>query len=290
MTTVDMPCRRGCVRAGTEDNPQILPARHGAYCSRCWGRIDQALLQAPELAQHILSNLTSISAATDEQVDVSKDAPLPFNQAAFDDVSELYSALVYWSRIWAEYLDVHPPAAARRAWRRRSGTVTGLPTGTTPERGHTEVLYMTRWLRDRLDTILELAPEDVDEFDDAIRDVWRMNARWPRLEGPKYAAVPCPVMDCGKRMAVYPPAFAGDARRIVCDGGHFHPEEEYDHLLAVIEQNRVELAREARRQQAQRARAELSDESRAEQVKAHLIAKYLHGAGALQINDTQEER
>jgi len=220
-----LPCTRGCIRAGTEG--EILPATHGRYCSRCWGRIHQALLQAPELAGHIVGNIQSTSAAG-ERVDSSKAAPLPFNDAAFTDVNELYSMLVYWCRIWADYLEVLAPAPAARAWRRDSGTVAGLPADFDYAKATAEVRRMTRWLLDRLDQILDLAPEDVDEFDAAIRDVWRMNARWPRIERPRFAAAPCPT--CNRRVAVYPPTFPGDVRRIVCEGDHAFAEEEFERI------------------------------------------------------------
>lgn len=268
--TDDRPCTRRCVRAGTETDPQLLPATHGSYCSRCWGRINQALIQAPELTLHILGQVVSSGGSSDDRVDASKDAPLPFNEAAFADANELYSMLVFWTERWAEYLEVHKPAPAARAWRRDSGTVTGLPAGWTAEKGSAEVGRMTRWLRDRLDEILTLAPEDVDEFDEAIRDVWRMNARWPRIERPRYAAAPCPVVDCGRRLAVYPPAFAGDTQRIVCDGGHFHPEDEYAHLELMFAQQRAEQEKGAK-------------------VAARLTQKYLRHAVAVSTV-TEEER
>jgi hypothetical protein len=236
--------------------------------------VHQALLQAPELAAHLLGHVTSTGQGG-ERVDASKAAPLPFNEAAFTDANELYSMLVYWCGIWADYLEVLRPAPAARAWRRDSGTVVGLPPGVDPEKAGTEVRRMTRWLLDRLDEILTLAPEDVDEFDEAIRDVWRMNARWPRLERPRYASVPCPAEGCGEPLGVYPPAFPGDARRIVCDGGHFHAEDEYDDILAAVQANRVQLARAARQQQAAAAREQQTDEASAAKVRAHLITKYL---------------
>jgi len=246
MTDPLKPCARSCVRAGTEDTPDYLPATHGAYCARCWGRLDQALIQAPELAAHILGNITNTGGASDDRVDSSRDAPLPFNQAAFDDVSELYGLLVYWCQEWAGYLEVREIAPTARVWRRVSGTVIGLPANVTPEKGSAEVGRMTRWLRDRLDEILTLAPEDVDEFDAGIKDVWRMNARWPRIEKPRYSVMPCPTDACGKRIAVYPPAFPGDAQRVICDNGHFYPEEEFDGLIAGFRQSQAEAARAAK--------------------------------------------
>lgn len=280
----ERPCARGCVRTGTEDNPQNLPARHGNYCSRCWGRINQALIQAPELAQHILGNVVPSGGGQDsERIDSSKEAPLPFNDSAFADVNELYSMLVYWCGIWSDYLEQLRPAPAARAWRRDSGTVTGLPSGITPARAHHEVGRMTRWLRDRLDDILTLAAEDVDEFDTAIRDVWRMNARWPRIEKARYADMPCQVDDCGRRIAVFPPAYHGDVTRIVCDAGHFYPPEEYEHHMLVFAQARQEQARakarEAGRTKGPAARRAQSERERAARVVAHLMEKYGDLAG-----------
>lgn len=274
--TDDTPCTRRCVRAGTETDPQILPATHGRYCSRCWGRINQALLQAPELTLHVLGQVVSTGGASDDRVDATRDAPLPFNEAAFADANELYSLLVYWTETWADYLEQRRPAPAARAWRRdpqdgRASIVIGLPTTASDEVAARDVGMMTRWLRDRLDDILTLAPEDVDEFDDAIRDVWRMNARWPRIEHPRYAAAPCPVVDCGRRLAVYPPAFAGDTQRIVCDGGHFHPEDEYAHLELVFAQQRAEREQGAK-------------------VAARLTQKYLRRAAVAVSTVTEEER
>lgn len=274
ISTTDYPCVRGCIRAGTDDNPQHLPAKHGLYCGRCWGRIDQALIQAPELAAHLLSLVASPSGGAAERVDQSKEVPLPFNQAAFADVSELYSMLVYWCGIWAEYLDELKPAPAARAWRRDSGTVTGLPADMTPQAGSREIGRMASWIRTRLDTILTLAPEDVDEFDEAIRDVWRMNARWPRLEKPRYSDMPCPATDCGARIAVFPPPAPGGVKSISCDNGHYYPEEEYDEMALDILAKRLEAAREARKAGRARQAGERTEKQQADDVRAHLWRKY----------------
>lgn len=272
------PCVRGCTRAGTDDN---MPARHGNYCARCWGRINQALIQAPELASHILANVVPGGGQSDDRVDSSKDAPLPFNQNAFDDVSELYSLLVYWCGIWAGYLEVREIAPTARVWRRGSGTVIGLPANIAPDDAYREVARMTGWLRDRLDSILTLAPEDVDEFDDGIRDVWRMNARWPRLEKPRYSDMPCPATGCEARIAVHPPVEPGAAKAIACDSGHYYAEEEYDELAVELIAKRLEAKRQARRAGGrkggpgrQRQMAERTEQQKADDVRAHLWQKY----------------
>ncbi|ANJ26805.1 hypothetical protein [Agromyces aureus] len=274
LNVIERPCARQCVRAATEADPQILPATHGRYCSRCWGRIDQALIQAPELTEHILGNVTSTGQAGGERVDATKDAPLPFNEGAFADANELYSLLAYWCGIWADYLEVHTPAPAKRAWRRKSGTVVGLPAGTTPQIGARDVGLMTRWLRERLDNILDLAPEDVDEFDEAIRDVWRMNTRWPRIEKPRYSDLECPASECEAKIAVYPPAEAGGTKSVACDGGHYYSEEEFDELTVQLIAQRLERARLARKAGRQRQSAGRTDQQKADDVRAALWQKY----------------
>lgn len=252
-TTVTL-CARGCT--GHDDVP--YQATHGRYCTRCWGRLDHALAQAGELVHHLLGNALTTPGGSGERVDSSRDAPLPFNQAAFDDANELYSLLVYWVAVWAEHLDAGPVSS--EGWRNGSGTIVGLSAGITPDQGGTAAAGLARWLRNRLDAILSTThTDDIDAFNDAISDVWRMNARWPRIERPAYSAMPCPRQDCGQRIAVYPPAFPGDARRIVCQGGHWYPEEEYEHLILVFEQTK-------------------KDQARTDRVAARLAKKYGIGA------------
>ena len=55
--------------------------------------------------------------------------------------------------------------------------------------------------------------------------------------------MPCPHDDCKRKIVVYPPAFPGDARRVVCQGEHWFPEEEYEHLILVFQDTAKEQAR-----------------------------------------------
>lgn len=223
---IELLCANGCTKA---DKATPMESTHGNYCTRCWGKLDTALNLAPELAVHLIGNHLTGTGGGGEPVDASKDAPVPFNQAAFDDANELFSALVYWARVWAEHLHQEPPATVRKAWANEAGTIVGLPANTTAEQAGGWIGELSRWLRNRLDEILALSVrDDIDAFNDTISDVWRMNARWPRIEKPSYAPTPCPLPGCGSKIAIYPPAFPGDARRIVCDGGHWFPEDEYD--------------------------------------------------------------
>lgn len=219
-------CVRGCTKP---DKVTPNEATHGNYCTRCWGRLDTALNIAAELGHHLVGNALTISGTANDRVDRSNDAPVPFNQAAFDDANELYAAVIYWSTAWAETLRVELPAFASGAWKNNQGTIVGLPAYVTANEAADLIGAPSRWLRNRLDQILATsATDDVDAFQETVSDVWRMNARWPRVEKPTYAPTPCPRSDCAKRVAIYPPAFPGDARRIVCDNGHWFPEDEYD--------------------------------------------------------------
>ena len=227
---VQRPCVRGCVKP--DGNP--YPATHGNYCGRCYGRIDMALSIAGDLTLHLLANALTSQGGTDERIQASKDAPVPFNQAAFDDANELHSLLTYWIEVWAGHLDQRVRVSG---WRRESGTIVGLPAGITAEAGAQLVTVGATWVRGRLDEILATDhTDDIDALDHAIRDVWRMNARWPRVEKPSYSQVPCPHDECKRKIAVYPPALPGDDRLIVCQGGHTFPEAEYEHLILVFKE------------------------------------------------------
>lgn len=234
-------CARGCSRP--DGTPYL--ATHGNYCGRCWGRIDSALNQTPELTLHLLSHAIIGTPGAGERVDASKDAPLPFNQAAFDDANEIYSLLVYWADVWAGHL--HNATVTAPGWRTNTGTIIGLPADVHPTDAAEKVSYLASWLRHRLDQILASTHrDDIDALDEAIKDVWRMNARWPRIEQAAYSAMPCPRDDCKMPIAVWPPAFPGDDRRIVCKGGHWYPEEEYEHLILVFQDEQKERKRVAR--------------------------------------------
>lgn len=231
-------CARGCARA--DGSPYL--ATHGAYCGRCWGRLDSALASAAELTWHLIGNAITTSGGNGEKVDASKEAPVPFNQAAFDDANELYSLLVYWADVWAGHL--HNQTITADGWRTQNGTIVGFPATVTPRTASEAVGRLAAWVRHRLDMILASPHrDDIDALDEAVRDVWRMNARWPRVEQAAYSAMPCPREDCKQPIAVWPPTFPGDTRRIVCKGGHWYPEEEYEHLILVFQ----ETAREHKR-------------------------------------------
>ena len=251
------PCARGCTKP---DGRTPLAATHGAYCSRCWGRLDLALGQCAELALHLIGNALRTGGGYADRVDSSREAPVPFNQAAFDDANELYSVVVYWSTVWSAQTNVKTPEVAAGAWRNDRGTIIGLPADTNPVDASHLIGTLATWIRDRLDAILTVAAlDDVDAFSDAINDVWRMNARWPRIDKPAYSEMPCPRQDCGAKIAVYPPTFPGDSRRVVCTSGHWYPEDEYEHLRRVFE----EVAR---------------DKRQVEKTVAHLVKKYGIGA------------
>jgi hypothetical protein len=232
-----MPCANGCARA----DGAPYPAHHGNYCNRCFGRIDIPLITAGELAQHLLGNALTSRGAGDEKVDTSSEADVPFNQGAFDDVNDLFAGLAHWARVWAAHLHQQAPAAAASGWRNARGVIIGLDADTTPETGAKKVQDIATWLRVRLDDILTTThTDDITGLMDTMSNVWRINASWPRVARPEYSSVTCREDDCNRRIAVFPPAFPGDERRISCDAGHWYPEEEYEHLILVFQEEAKE--------------------------------------------------
>lgn len=222
------PCANGCVRKGTEhlDQPQINGALHGHFCAREFYAIKGALEQAAEIVEHVVSLIT-FRASSEDNVQASKEPPLPFNVQAFNDANETYGRLVYWSQHWAGRLGRPKPAVQIGSWSQNDGNVVGLPADITPSGARVAVLANTTWLRAHLDLIMDTDPaDDVAYFHDELQDVYRIAARWPFMMKPRFAKIPCP--QDGTRIAVYPPNGAGDDMRIVCDNGHVYDEEKFE--------------------------------------------------------------
>lgn len=212
------PCVNGCIRRGTEDDPSLLPATHGQFCSRCFGKLDNALRIAPDLIEHIISMVASHH-GVEERVSGDGDAaPLPLSAQAFSDANELYSLLSYWARVWAEQLRMIAPAASARSWRTVRGTVVGLPANLPPHRARFAASIPATWISSHLDAILERGRvDDINEMIDNFRDVFRMNARWPREPRPRYSRMPCPRTGCNGRIAIYPPTTFEADTQIQCE-------------------------------------------------------------------------
>lgn len=258
--TTQMPCANRCV-LGPEDEPELAPATHGAYCDREYLILHDALKEAPMLVEHIVSMLAHQSTAGGDKVDGPKEPPAPLNVNSFDDANELYSLLVYWSMIFAELLHVEAPAPARYAWRSERGTIIGLPNDV----GHSGARYttgvMANWIDRNLDTILGTAPrDDINLFTTNIADVYRIAHRWPRKDKPRKLNEPCPGVDCAGKLVVYPPREQGDEQRILCGvcGRHVIPVD-YEAIRTAFQ--------EAQKEQV-----------RTEKVVKHLAKKYQIGA------------
>lgn len=257
----ERPCIRGCIRKGT-DEP--LVARHGPYCNRCYYQYARALGVAAELVEHVVS-LVSFQARSDDKVDGSREAPMPFNLQAFHDANETYRRLAYWASVWSGRLNEPLPGTLGKVWRNRSGHIVGLRRGAPAHIARQQTQHVVRWLTDRLDRILALAErnpgaaDDLDFWRDELKDLFTLNARWPRDPQPRYSDVPCP--DDKGRLAIYPPLEFGDDERIVCEkcGRHF-PIENYEFL--------IRLFREVQKDEAKTAR-----------VARHLLKKHAIGSG-----------
>lgn len=244
------PCIRGCTRKGT-DEP--MPARHGEYCNRCFYQYLRALQLAADLVEHVAS-LISYQARTEDKVDTSREAPVPFNLEAFNDANETYRRLAAWTEVWARHLGEPMPSTVGKVWRDGRGRIVGLRRGARPEQARHQTRHLTRWLTDRLDRILEAASrsqrvrDDVDYWRDELGKLYRVNARWPRESKPRYSDMPCPDCPGGTgHIAVFPPAAFGEDERIVCErcGRHFLPEN-YEFLIRVFQQVQKERESTAR--------------------------------------------
>lgn len=248
-----LPCANGCIRKGTEEEPVPLEAHHGNLCNRCFGRIKSALELAPDVVEHVVSMVDANSGGSDDRVDGSRDAPLPFNTTAFNDANEIYQRLVYWSILWADRLKVQAPGPAVRSWRAESGFVVGLPADIAPGSARYLAGVMSAWLMLKLEEIAYLLPlDDVNYFADELRDVFRVNARWPSAAKPRYSDVPCPVDGCGQRLAVYPPVAFEEDEKFICDRGHHIPPDRYEFYVNYYAQVQAET----------------------DPVKRHLLKKY----------------
>lgn len=222
------PCANGCIRKGTEnlDQPQVMGALHGNFCDREYHAIKGALEQAGEIVEHVAS-LIGFRATSDDNVQATKEPPLPFNVQAFNDANETYGRLVYWSRHWAGVINRPVPAVAVGAWSQGDGNIVGLPADVTPGGARVAVAATAMWLRSHLDLILDTEPiDDVLYFRDEMQDVYRIAARWPFAMKARFAKIPCP--QDGSRIAVYPPNGPGDDMRIICDQGHVYDEERFE--------------------------------------------------------------
>lgn len=226
---VDMPCYNNCVEVeATDDQPaRLRVARHGNFCAVEFGRVKKALELAPELVEHIVSMLDA-RAQSEVKISGSREAPLPFNVTAFNDANEVYQALVYFARVFAAKMGVQAPGAAMRAWRNLSGTIVGLPADMSGSAARYVVGSMATWLKLHLESIADLNPDDFMEFHDRMREVFELNARWPRQSRPEYSAMPCPDDDCKGKIAVHPPYEFGDDQVIKCETcGRIFPEKDY---------------------------------------------------------------
>lgn len=221
-------------------NGEKLPVAHGHFSEGFFRTVNAAVKIAPGIVKHVVS-LIDASGGTEDRVDGTREAPLPMSAQAFTDVNEIYSLLVYWSRVFAGLLEVQAPGPAVRAWRNLHGTIVGLPVGVTPDDARYLTGVMATWLTIHMEQIMALDPEEVTEFKRGLKYIFQVDARWPQEAKARYSDMHCPDDRCKGRIAVYPPRDFGDDERIVCEGcgRHFLPDQ-YEHLIGVFKQIREE--------------------------------------------------
>ena len=234
------PCYNECVRVpATEDQPALLmTAVHGdpdkQFCDREFYRVTAALDLAPKVIEHVVS-MAANQWGSDDRVDGSREAPLPFNVQAFNDANETYRRLVYWGRVWADRLNAQAPGPAMRSWRNRSGEIVGLPANISASGARYASGVLATWLTLRLEDVFGQQPDDVLYFHDELKDVFRVNARWPQESRPEFSQMPCPDDSCKGRIAVYPPQEFGDDQMIKCERcGRIFDEARYTFYLGVF--------------------------------------------------------
>jgi hypothetical protein len=221
-------CYNECIRKGTENDeqPALLTASHGYFCDKEWFAMKSALGMVAEVTEHVVSLIGS-HATSDDNVQTTREAPLPFNVQAFHDANETYSRMVYWAQLWARRIGRNAPNAAVNAWYGPDGKVIGLPYNVQPSSARYVVLIMSQWMIANLDDICRQLPsDDVLYFHDEMADIFRIAARWPFKMKARFAKIPCP--QDGTKIAVYPPSFAGDEMRIVCGMGHIYDEDRFE--------------------------------------------------------------
>lgn len=249
-------CANGCVRKGTENNDRPTPfeTAKGNLCIKCFGKMRNALDLAPTVVEHVVSLINTKGGQADDRVDdANAEAPLPFNTQAFNDGNEIYQRLVYWSILWADRLGVQAPGPAVRAWRARNGFVVGLPVDIAPGSARYISGIMASWLRLKLEEICYLTLDDVNYFADELKDVYRINARWPQEAKPYFSKMPCP--DDRGRIAVYPPTEFGEDVVYKCDTcGRMFDEAQHEFYSHLFRQTVA-----------------------APNVRAHLVRKYAEG-------------
>ena len=109
---------------------------------------------------------------------------------------------------------------------------------------------MGTWLSVHLDDIYALTCwDDIDYFRAEMRDLDRLQAKWPMEDKPQYLPVPCWVQvqsvsgeleECKAKIVKHPPRFAGDDPKIVCDYGHVFSIDDFDRMQSAFRQVRDE--------------------------------------------------
>lgn len=272
-------CARGCRRKGrhattcddqTCEGCQPRPATRGQLCGPCWGRLNGALADAPQLIRWMRQHVELGSVMDDDRVDVSRFAPAPLSTDAVAAADDLHAMAVSWALL---VMEEHPANLKGPSWRgsdvRPASTrvwVSGLDDLGYPSRlGYAEVtsarVYedarivglraadatdpVTTWLRIHLDWISEQewAGEIVGEIVGAVRTGY---ARWPTEESSRLLPSPCPACDRLGSLAYYPPAFERGPVVVQCqhpECGEVTPEDRFSTYAARVEQEQREKAK-----------------------------------------------
>ena len=227
------------------DQPRRI-ATHGPWSATFYHRIRHALNLAPALTGHIVS-MRAMATKGGDRVQTSGDPAAPFNVTAVDDADHVYKVLTYWALLFAEKLAVRPPRSG--IGRRVDGQIEGFASNTSPQAAHEMIRGLSAWYSTWLEQIMRTDPADVEAFGEEMREVFRLNARWPMEERARYSQLPCPDDrhrrdETVGRIAFYPPQAHGDEQIIKCEGcGRYFDPEDYARLIELFVQVAEEEAK-----------------------------------------------
>ncbi|UFU14613.1 hypothetical protein LQK89_02625 [Curtobacterium sp. C1] len=246
MTTAPVLAFDGATRRGTDE---VLPAEHGRFSTPFWSRCRARLTIVPDLVEHVLSLSTVHGGGAGDRVQTSRDAPLPFNETAYDDANTLYVLVAYWAAAFSKALETDDKPRVT-GWVNDRGRVVGLAADVTPETAREVTGRVADWLLLHLEGILNTDPRRVVAFAHDLELVQQLRSRWPAEERPVLTDLPCPI-DRGW-IVMHPPRVAGGARRYECEScGHLMIQSEYDAAVSAA-----------------------ADSLRASRVAQHLTRKY----------------
>lgn len=182
-TTELKPCARGCVWDAADENeePRPKPAVHGQLCNSDFYRIRSALELVPDLVANMRAQLFSLGAADySERVSGGGgESPAPLNLGPLDASDALFAKLLSWVTVFAEELQVDPPAIP--SWANDREVQGSKPVSV--ETATRNAAALAGWLLDRVEVILATSSavafyEDIVVGHEDARGVFSLSSQY----------------------------------------------------------------------------------------------------------------